>query len=327
MEYRELGTSGVQVSVIGLGTWVMGGYMWGGAEDRKSLAAIRRSIELGITLIDTAPIYGHTTSESLVGQAVEESGQRDRLLLATKAGLRWNKDKTKVWRDSSRDNIFREIEESLQRLRTDYIDLYQIHWPDSKQPFEETMDALVQLREKGKIRHIGVSNFSVEQMERCRNVGPLLTLQPPYNLFERGIESKILPYCYQQGIGVLAYSPLCRGLLTGKYSGAETFSSGDVRAMDPKFQTPTIQNYLSCVQGLHTIAARHGKTVAQLAIRWCLDQPGVTVALCGTRTVTQIEESVLATGWALSPQDLSDIDQLIQKTIPDPIGPEFMAPA
>ncbi len=327
MENRQLGKPKVQVSTIGLGTWVMGGYMWGGAENKESLAAIRRSIELGITLFDTAPIYGHTLAERLLGQAIAESGQRERLFLATKTGLCWNEDRTKVWRDSSRTNILREIDESLVRLGTEYIDLYQVHWPDSTTPFEETMSTLLQLQEQGKIRYIGVSNFTVEQMEQCQKTAPLDTLQPPYNLFEREIEAQVLPYCREHRIGVLAYSPLCRGLLTGKYSGTERFSTGDVRALDPKFQPENIHRYLSCVRNLTTIAKRYGKTMTQLAIRWCLDQPGVTVALCGTRTVAQIEETVLASDWTISSADLSAIDAILSQDIPYPVGPEFMAPA
>ncbi len=305
----------------------MGGWMWGGAEDRDSLATIRRAIELGVNLIDTAPIYGHGRSEEIVGRALQESGQRDRLILATKVGLNWDPEQTRVWRDSSRARIGKEVEDSLRRLRTDYIDIYQVHWPDLATPFEESMEALVSLQEQGRVRVIGVSNFDVAQIDRCRKVGPVQVLQPPYNMFERGIEREILPYCRRQGLGVLAYSPLCRGLLTGKYEGHETFSSGDVRSLDPKFQHPAFGRYVACVKKLSDFATHRRKTLAQLAVRWCLDQPGVTVALCGARRPDQIEESVGAAGWSLSQSDMAVIDRVISETITHTIGPEFMAPA
>ncbi len=327
MEYRELGSTGLQASVIGLGTWVMGGWMWGGAEDRDSLAAIRRAIELGVNLIDTAPIYGHGRSEELVGQAVAESGRRQQLILATKAGLEWNKEKTKVWRNSSPSRIAYAVEESLKRLRTDFIDIYQVHWPDPGIPFEHTMDALLQVQRQGKIRFIGLSNFSPAQIDRCVKVGPVQVLQPPYNLLERGAEREgVLRYCQEHRIGTLIYGPLCRGLLSGKYRGDETFTPDDVRAMDPKFQGKRFRSYVACVDRLKDVATRHHKTVGQLAIRWCLDQPGVTVALCGARRPDQIEESAGAAGWSVPLGDQEAINRLVEQAIPEPVGPEFMGP-
>jgi len=322
-----LGNTGVRVSVIGLGTWVIGGWMWGGAEDRDSLATIRRAIDLGINLIDTAPIYGHGRSEELVGQAVAESGQRDKLILATKVGLEWNKEKTEVWRNASPSRIAQEVDESLARLRTDVIDIYQVHWPDPGTPFEESMEAFLHMQRQGKIRFIGVSNFSQAQMERCLKVGPVQVLQPPYNLFERGIEQEgLLRFCRDHRIGALIYGPLCRGLLSGKYRGDETFGSGDIRAMDPKFQGDRLRAYAACVDRLRPIAQRHRKTVGQLAIRWCLDQPGVTVALCGARRPGQIEENAGGAGWRLSAADQEEIGRIVDEAIQVPLGPEFMAP-
>ncbi len=326
MDYRPLGDTGMKTSVIGLGTWVMGGWLWGGAEDRESLATIRRSIELGITLIDTAPIYGHGRAEQLVGEALRESGVRDKVILATKAGLDWNPEKTKVWRDSRPTRIATEIEESLKRLRTEYIDIYHVHWPDTKTPFEQTIEALLNLKREGKIRFIGLSNFDVPQLERCLAAGPVHVLQPPYNLLERGIDSDLLPFCKRHNLATLAYGPLCRGLLTGKYRGAETFPEDDVRASDPKFTPPRFQQYVACVTRLKTFAAGLERTVGQVAVRWCLDQPGITVALCGARRPSQIEESAQAAGWSLSPTDLADIDRIVAETIPEPVGPEFMGP-
>lgn len=300
--------------------------MWSGADDRESLAAIRTAIDLGINLIDTAPIYGHGHSEELVGQAVGESGHRDRIILATKAGLEWDPEKTRVWRNSTPARIVAELEESLSRLRTDHIDLYQIHWPDGGTPFEESMAALVEARRQGKIRFIGVSNFSVPQIQRCLTVGPVHAVQPPYNLFERGIEGTLLPFCREQRIATLIYSPLCRGLLTGKYRGNETFQSGDVRELDPKFRGEAFRAYAACVQRLRPLADRHDKTVGQLAIRWCLDQSGVTVALCGARRPDQVKENLGAVGWSLSVAQQKELERAVIEMIPAPIGPEFMGP-
>lgn len=326
MEYRTLGTTRLVPSVIGLGTWVMGGWLWGGAEDSDSLAAIRRALDLGVTLIDTAPIYGHGRAETLVGRAVRESGRRDRLIIATKFGLDWNPEKTRVWRDSSPARIRTEVEASLRRLQTDYLDLYQVHWPDHAVPFERTMEALAELRDKGTIRFIGVSNFDVPELQRCLAVAPVHALQPPYNLFERGIEAALLPFCRERGIGTLVYSPLCRGLLTGKYSGRETFPAGDVRDLDPKFKAPRFEQYAACVEKLKRVAARHQKSVTQLAVRWCLDQPGVTVALCGARRPDHIEETAQAAGWTLPAADVKEIEAIVAETVPEPIGPDFMGP-
>ncbi len=326
MEYRELGSTGLKPSVIGLGTWVMGGWMWGGAEDRESLATIRRAIDLGVNLIDTAPIYGHGRSEELVGHAVADSGRREYLILATKVGLEWNPEKTRVWRNASRARISQEIEDSLRRLRTEYIDIYQVHWPDRNTPFEETMAALLELQHQGKIRFTGLSNFDAAQIERCLAVGPVHVLQPPYNLFERRIEESILPYCRSQRLGTLIYGPLCRGLLSGKYRAHETFGKGDVREMDPKFKGETFRKYVACVERLRTVATQCGKTVGQMAIRWCLDQPGVTVALCGARRPEQIEDNAGGAGWSLSPTEQKAINRMVTDMIGTPVGPEFMGP-
>lgn len=326
MEYRELGSTGLKTSVIGLGTWVMGGWMWGGAEDRESLATIRRAIDLGVNLIDTAPIYGHGRSEELVGRALTDSGRRANLIVATKGGLEWNPEKTRVWRNASRARISQEIEDSLRRLRTDYIDIYQVHWPDHGTPFEETMEKLLEVQHQGRIRFIGLSNFDAVQIERCLAVGPVHILQPPYNLFERGIEETVLPYCISKRIGTLIYGPLCRGLLSGKYRGHETFGKEDVREIDPKFKGETFRRYVACVKRLNAVAAQYGKTVGQMAIRWCLDQRGVTVALCGARRPDQIEDNAGGAGWSLSATDQKALNHVVTDMIGTPLGPEFMGP-
>lgn len=326
MDYRQLGTTGLEVSAVGLGTWVMGGWMWGGADDKDSLAAIREALDLGINLIDTAPAYGHGRAEELVGQALRDSGCRKKVVLATKMGLEWDGEKNRFWRNSSRLRVQEEVELSLRRLKTEYIDLYQIHWPDGRHPFEETMEALLDLQQQEKIRFIGISNFNVAQIEQCLAVGPVVTAQPPYNLFERGIEAEILPFCRSRKMGTLIYGPLCRGLLSGKYRGDETFSNGDIRAVDPKFNGSRFQDYLACGAQLKEAAFLRGKTLVQLAVRWCLDQKGVDVALCGARTPQQIFEIVGATGWTLSASESEDMVRVVDEIITAPIGSEFMSP-
>ncbi len=326
MDYTAIGDTGLNASVIGLGTWVMGGWLWGGAVDRESVATIRRALDLGINLIDTAPIYGHGRSEEVVGQAVAEAGARDRVILATKVGLQWNPERTRIWRNSSRARIRQEVEESLRRLRTDRIDLYQVHWPDKRTPFEDTMEALLELKHAGTISAIGLSNFDVAQITRCLQVGPVDVLQPPYNLFERGIETGILPFCREHRIATLIYSPLCRGLLSGKYAGNETFPPGDVRDNDPKFHGEAFRAHLDCVTHLRQMAARRGVSVGQLAIRWCLDQPGVSVALCGARRPDQIEDNAGAAGWRLTAAERNEMLRLVDQTVTAPLGPDFMAP-
>src|SRR5205823_2130427 len=214
MEFSNIADIGLSVSRVGLGTWAIGGWMWGGTDDEESIATIRAAVERGLTLIDTAPAYGFGRSEEIVGRAIADGRLRSRVVIATKAGLEWKNGK--VFRNASRDRIRREIGASLRRLQTDYIDIYQVHWPDPLVPIEETAQAMQTLFEQGKIRAIGVSNFSVAQIERFRRVSKLHVVQPPYNLFEREIETELLPYCRQSGLATLTYGALCRGLLSGK---------------------------------------------------------------------------------------------------------------
>lgn len=310
------------VSRIGLGTWAIGGAMWGGSDDAESIATIRSAVERGINLIDTAPVYGFGHSEEVVGRALE--GLRDKAVIATKAALEWGNNG--IRRNSTPARIQQEVEDSLRRLRTDYIDIYQIHWPDTLVPFDETAAALEKLREAGKIRAIGVSNFSPEQMDVFRRAAPLATVQPPYNIFERAIEADVLPYAKREGLVVLAYGALCRGLLSGRMHAGTTFDGDDLRKSDPKFQAPRFAQYLAAVDALKDLAqSRYGKSVLALAIRWVLDQ-GPTVALWGARRPDQLNGVHDAFGWKLSPQDLADIDAILAKHVTSPVGPEFMAP-
>jgi aryl-alcohol dehydrogenase-like predicted oxidoreductase len=314
----------IKLSRVAIGTWAIGGWMWGGTEDRESIATIRAALDHGINLIDTAPAYGFGHSEEIVGQAVAEARARADVLIATKTGLEWRDGK--VFRNASRARIMREVDDSLRRLRTDYIDIYQVHWPDPMVAMEETAEAMAALFAQGKIRAIGVSNFSVAQMEQFRRVAPLHVLQSPYNLFERGIEDDILSYCRKNAIATLGYGALCRGLLSGRMQPDTKFVGDDLRRSDPKFQAPRFGQYLSAVQRLDRLAReRFGKRVIHLAIRWMLDQ-GISTALWGARHPSQLQPVDQVWGWSLDPATLGEIDQILHETIADPVGPEFMAP-
>jgi len=324
METIEIGASGITASRIALGTWAIGGWMWGGNSDLcESIYTIRSAIARGITLIDTAPVYGFGRSEEIVGMALSE-GLRDRAIIATKVGLEWRDGK--VWRNSSPARIRREVEDSLRRLRTDYIDLYQVHWPDPLVPIQETAGALARLLKEGKIRAIGVSNYSPAQMDEFRKAAPIHSVQPPYNLFEREAEGGILPYAAQHDMSVLCYGALCRGLLTGSITSATQFKGDDLRRYDPKFQEPRFSQYLAAVAALDRYARkRYGLPVLALAVRWVLGQ-GDTIALWGARHPAQLDPVTAAMGWELDDQAKRRIDEILLQTVKDPVGPEFMAP-
>ena len=312
----------IPVSRIGLGTWAIGGWMWGGSDEARSIATIRGAVESGINLLDTAPVYGFGHSEEIVGKALV--GIRDQVVIATKVALEWPNEK--VRRNASAARIRQEIEDSLRRLRTDRIDLYQVHWPDPLVPHEETAAELEKLRREGKILAIGVSNYSPEQMDGFRKHAALATVQPPYNLFERAIESDVLPYAKEHGLTVLAYGALCRGLLSGRMHPETVFDGDDLRKVDPKFQAPRFAQYLAAVEELRQFAKlRFGKSVLALAVRWILDQ-GPTIALWGARKPEQLAGLHDAFGWTLSAADLADIDAILACHVKDPVGPEFMAP-
>ena len=314
----------LRVSRVALGTWAMGGWMWGGTDKREAVATIRAALDQGINLIDTAPVYGFGVSEEIVGQAVAAAGLRAQAVIATKVGLEWHAGK--VYRNATRGRIMREIDESLRRLRTDYIDIYQVHWPDPLVPIEETAEAMRTLHDQGKIRAIGVSNFSVEQMERFRRVAPLHVLQPPYNLFERAIEGEILPYCRASNIATLGYGALCRGLLSGRMRPDTTFEGDDLRRLDPKFQPPRYAQYLTAVGQLDQLAQDfYQRRVIQLAVRWMLDQ-GISVALWGARHPDQLQAALGVAGWSLGAATRARIDRILSEAITNPVGPEFMAP-
>ena len=314
-------------SRIGLGTWAIGGLEWGGTDERQSIDTILAALDRGITLIDTAPIYGKGLSEEIVGRAIQEYGRRENVLLATKGGLDWTYASGEVVSHSAPERIRAEVADSLERLQTDYIDLYQIHWPDPLVPFEETATVLHDLYDDGVIRAIGVSNFSPAQMDAFQEAAPLHTNQPPYNLFERAIEDDVMPYCEQHDVKLVTYSALCRGLLTGKMTPDYSFAEDDLRnTADPKFQSPRFAQYLDAVDRLDRFAqANYDKRVIHLAARWILDR-GVDVALWGARTPDQLDPVEAIDGWTIDDDAQAEIDRILDDAIDDPVAPEFMRP-
>src|SRR5712675_432929 len=295
MERADIPGTSLKVSRVAIGTWAIGGWMWGGTDEAESISTIHAGVEHGINVIDTAPVYGFGRSEEIVGKAIAEGNLRSRVLIATKTGIEWSGGR--VFRNASRARILQEVEDSLRRLRTDHIDVYQVHWPDPLVTIEETAEAMHTLFIQGKIRAIGVSNFSVGQMDRFRRVAPLHVLQSPYNLFERGIEADLLPYCRDNRIATFGYGALCRGLLSGRMRPDTTFDGDDLRRSDPKFRKPRFAEYLAAVQRLDQLARRRfDKHVIQLAVRWMLDQ-GVTTALWGARHPEQLQPIDRIMGW------------------------------
>jgi aryl-alcohol dehydrogenase-like predicted oxidoreductase len=324
MEYAEVPGTSSRISRVGLGTWAIGGWMWGGTDTAEAIETIHAAFDHGINLLDTAPVYGFGASEEIVGKALVTGGLRSRAVLATKVGLNWKDGKP--FRDASRVRIMAEIEDSLHRLQTDHIDIYQVHWPDPKVAMAETADAMRTLFEQGRIGAIGVSNFSTAQMDEFRRTAPLHVVQPPYNLFERGIESDVLPYCREHGIAMLGYGALCRGLLSGAMRAYTRFGGDDLRRSDPKFRQPRFTQYLAAVARLDQLAkAGYGKSVIDLAVRWDLEQ-GITAALWGARRPDQLDAVDGVSGWSLDAAAKAEIEAILREEIRDPVGPEFMAP-
>jgi len=311
------------VSRIGLGTWAIGGWMWGGTDEKESIAVIRRALDCGINLIDTAPVYGFGASEEIVGKALAD-GYRNKAVVATKVALQWQDGK--VFCNSTPERIRQEVDDTLRRLRIDYIDLYQVHWPDPLVPVEETAAVLADLRKQGKVLALGVSNYSTAQMDAFRSVAPLSATQPPYNLFERAIDHDVLPYVKEHGLVALAYGALCRGLLAGRIGVDTKFDGDDLRRNDPKFLAPRREQYVAAVKALDAFAREtFGKSVLALAVRWVLDR-GPTIALWGARRPSQLDGVEEAFGWQLDESALAQIEAIVAQHVKDPVGPEFMAP-
>jgi aryl-alcohol dehydrogenase-like predicted oxidoreductase len=325
MEFVDIPGTAMRVSRVALGTWAIGGWMWGGSNESDAINAIHAALDYGINLIDTAPVYGFGRSEEIVGKALAIGGRRKRAFIATKVGLDWKDGQP--FRNARKARIIAEAEESLRRLQTDVIDLYQVHWPDPHTPIAEVAEAMGELHNAGKIRAIGVSNFSPAQMDEFRKVAPLHAAQPPYNLFERAIEADVLPFCRDRNIALLAYGSLCRGLLSGSMSKSTRFTGDDLRKNDPKFIAPRFEQYLAAVERLDRFAhERFGRRVIHLAARWVLDRNEMNIALWGARRADHLSPLADVIGWHIDGEAMAEIDHILQETIKDPIGPEFMAP-
>ncbi|QCE32340.1 aldo/keto reductase [Acetobacteraceae bacterium] len=320
---NEIQIGGLPSSVlrIALGTWAIGGWMWGGSDDDLAIKTIHDAVNNGINLIDTAPVYGFGHSEEVVGKAIAMLSNKP--FIATKVGLSW--DNGKVYRDSRPATIRQGIEDSLKRLGVETIALAQVHWPDHNTPIEETAEELAKLRQEGKILSLGVSNYSAAQMKIFQQAAPLSTSQDPLNIFERATEKNTLPFVKENDMALLAYGPLCRGLLSGKITADSVFSGDDLRKSDPKFQAPRFEHYLKAIKELQTLADEKGKSLLSLAIRWVLDL-GPTIALWGARKPEQVTNIRDALDWSLTSEDYQKINDILARNTPDPIEPTFMAP-
>jgi aryl-alcohol dehydrogenase-like predicted oxidoreductase len=335
MQKRVLGNSGIETSVVGFGAWAIGGWMWGGTETSDALDAVAAAIDSGIDLIDTAPMYGFGRSEEIVGKAIR--GKRDRVVLATKCGLHWSQEKWEegkgdlhffsdekgatseykkyyVYKYLRPEAIAEELEASLERLQTDYIDLYQTHWQESTTPIEDTMAMLLKLKDQGKIRAIGVSNASIDQIRRYEKTGPVDVDQERFSLLDRKLEEEgYFEHCAKQGISILAYSPLVNGLLTGKMDPQRRFGEGDLRASNPRFSAENIEAANAMLEKFRPIAETHQATLAQLIIAWTFAKYEKMHVLCGGRKATQVTENATAGEIALSSDEVESMDQIARE--------------
>ncbi len=320
MQNRQLGNSSIEASVVGLGTWAIGGWMWGGTDESDAIAAIQASIDAGVTLIDTAPAYGMGLSEEIVGKAI--NGRRDKVILSTKCGLVWHTTQGNHFFDASGkpvhrylggDSIRYEVEQSLQRLGVETIDIYHTHWQDPTTPIAETMQTLLNLKQEGKIRAIAASNISVEDVEAYCQAGQLDAVQEQYNMLDRDLEESILPYCRANNISVLSYSSLALGLLTGKIGPERQFSGDDLRIDNPRFTVENRQKVAALLAGFKPIALERDISLAQLVIAWTLAQPGITYALCGARNAQQAVENAQAGDIVLTGEELTRMNEVIEQ--------------
>lgn len=313
MRTRRLGNTDLELTVVGLGTWAIGGpwqFGWGPQDDNEAIAAILKAIDLGINWIDTAAIYGCGHSEELLGIALKRT--RVRPIIATKCGLLWNEKREKMGCLKA-ESIRQECEASLKRIGIDTIDLYQMHWPAPETDIEEGWGEMARLQKQGKVRYIGVSNFNAKQLDRIRKIAPVSSLQPPYSMIHREADAALLPYCAKNNIGVVAYSPMQRGLLTGKFSKKRLseLAPDDHRLKNGDYQEPQFSATLALVDKLRPIAERNKRTLAQLAIAWVLRRPEVTAAIVGARKPSQIAETAPAGDWILNKNDIAEIEKLL----------------
>jgi aryl-alcohol dehydrogenase-like predicted oxidoreductase len=315
MQKRQLGNSDLQITPIGIGAWAMGGgdwaFSWGHQEDNNSIEAIHTALDAGINWIDTAAIYGLGHSEEVVGKAI--AGRSNRPYIFTKCALVWD-DKRQISRSLKADSVRREVEASLRRLKIDVIDLYQIHWPDPEPEIEEGWQTLAQLRREGKVRHIGVSNFNVAQMKRAQKIAPITSLQPPYNIVTADIEKEVLPFCREHNIGVIVYSPMKSGLLSGKMTRERIakLPPDDFRPRTVSFKEPLLTRNLGLVEVLRGIGDRHGRTPGEVAIAWTLRDPVITGAIVGMRSADQAKQIVRSAEFRLSPDEFREIEAYLK---------------
>jgi len=325
MKLQQLGKSELKITELTFGAWAIGGWMWGGADKNDAIEALKEAVNSGMTSIDTAAVYGFGTSEEIVGEAVK--GQRDKVQILTKYGLRWDIQKgefyfasvdnngkpVNIYKYAGKESVIHECELSLKRMKTDYIDLYQIHWPDLTTPVEETMEAVEQLMQQGKIRAAGVCNYSAEETAAADNVISLASNQVPYSMINRDIEKDVVPYCIENNIGILAYSPLQRGVLTGKFTSDHKFNEGDNRADLPYFKGENLKKINAFLDKIKPLANDKNASLSQLVINWTLNQPGITVALVGARNAGQVKENIKAAEIQLNDDELSFINKELEK--------------
>jgi aryl-alcohol dehydrogenase-like predicted oxidoreductase len=325
MEYRTLGKSDLKVSEIAFGAWAIGGWLWGGADARDAVSAIETAIDHGMTTIDTAAVYGFGLSEELVAKAIK--GKRTKTQVLTKFGMVWDEKKGKfyfstkdndgsdidIYAYSSKERVIADCEKSLKRLGTDYIDLFQIHWPDATTPISETMEALQILIKQGKIRAGAVSNYSADQMAEAIKTLHIASNQIPYSMVNRAIEKESVPFCIANNIGILAYSPLQRGLLTGKFRKDHSFNDGDSRPSTPYYKEPNLSRIIEFTEKLKPFAESRKVTLSQLVLNWTKEQPGITCVLAGARNPQQVLDNVKAVDFRLSDDEMKEINRLISE--------------
>lgn len=315
MKTRQLGNSDMQLTPIGFGAWAIGGgdwqFAWGPQEDDDSVAAIQRALELGINWIDTAAVYGLGHSEEVVARALK--GREKKPYIFTKSSMKWGADR-QIHRSLKAESVRKELEDSLRRLQVDVIDLYQIHWPNPEDEIEQGWEAMARLKDEGKVRFIGVSNFSVAQMERIAKIAPITSLQPPYSLVNRAVETEILPYCEKNNIGVINYSPMQSGLLTGKMTREriQSFPADDWRRNSPQFKEPLLSRNLKLVELLREIGAPHGRSPGEVAVAWTLRLSAVTAAIVGARSAAQVDGVIGSASYRLSQQEVVRIEEFFK---------------
>ncbi|MFP4060924.1 MAG: aldo/keto reductase [Bacteroidales bacterium] len=327
MEYRKLPKTDIEISALAFGAWAIGGWMWGGADKKDAIKAIHTAMDEGITTIDTAPVYGMGKSETIVGEAIK--GHRNDVKILTKFGLTWELKKGEfyfestdnrgkpvdIYKYAAKDRVIKECEDSLKRLNTDYIDLLQIHWPDPTTPVEETMEAFQILLQQGKIRAAGVCNFHVDLLKEAMKNVELVSNQVPYSMVKRDIENDLVPYCLENNIGILAYSPLQRGVLTGKFKPGHEFNEGDSRTNAPEYKEPNLSRINNFLDQIKPVAEAHDATLAQLVLNWTLYRPGITCVLAGARNEMQVKDNVKALSFKLSGDEVETINDLLNNLV------------